>query len=278
MGAGLMGAQIGLEYALGGHEVTLVARDASAVRERVRAGLETAGSLGAATDGVEVEIAEPAGPYDLVLESLPEDLELKASLLRPLAETSPGAILASNTSSLSIADLGESIGAPERTIGTHYWNPPLLMPLVEVTPGPRTAPRAVQLVTETLVALGKRPVLVERELPGFIWNRLQAALLRECLWLVDQGAASPDTVDEVIRHGLARRYRHIGLFEAIALGGVGTWKRSMDNLLPTLSDADEVGELERFVASRDDLAAVRERRDRALAEELRRERGGDGGR
>jgi 3-hydroxybutyryl-CoA dehydrogenase len=274
-----MGVQIGLEYALGGHHVTLVARNAAAVRERLRAALEVAQELGEPTQEAEARIVvsgDSRGVFDLAVESLPEDLELKAALLRPVAEESPDAVLASNTSSLSIAALGEAIGAPARTIGTHYWNPPLLMPLVELTPGERTAPEVVTLVRDALVALGKRPVLVEREVPGFIWNRLQAALLRECLWLVEEGVATPDTVDEVIRSGLARRYRHVGLFDVIALGGVETWSRAMGNLLPTLSDASDVGDLARVIGNTRDAEAIRLRRDSALVEELIRERRDDG--
>jgi 3-hydroxyacyl-CoA dehydrogenase len=274
-----MGVQIGLEYALGGHHVTLVARNAGAVRERLRAALEVARELGEPTEEAEARIvvsSNSRGGFDLAVESLPEDLELKAALLRPVAEESPDAVLASNTSSLSIAALGEAIGAPARTIGTHYWNPPLLMPLVELTPGERTAPEVVTLVRDALVALGKRPVLVEREVPGFIWNRLQAALLRECLWLVEEGVATPDTVDEVIRSGLARRYRHVGLFDVIALGGVETWSRAMGNLLPTLSDASDVGDLARVIGNTRDAEAIRLRRDSALVEELIRERRDDG--
>jgi 3-hydroxybutyryl-CoA dehydrogenase len=114
-------------------------------------------------------------------------------------------------------------------------------------------------------------VLVESEVPGFLWNRLQMALLRECVWLIEQGAASPETLDEVVRYGLARRYRHVGLFQAITLGGVETWNRASANLLPTLSDARALGDLVRF-ARDGDLADVAARRDRALAEELIRER------
>lgn len=281
VGAGLMGVQIGLEYALGGHHVTLVARNEEGLRERLRAALEVARELGEPTEEAEARIvvsSDSRGVFDLAVESLPEDLELKAALLRPIAEVSPDAVLASNTSSLSIAALGDAIGAPARTIGTHYWNPPLLMPLVELTPGERTAPEVVAQVRDELVALGKWPVLVEREVPGFIWNRLQAALLRECLWLVQEGVASAETVDEVIRSGLARRYRHIGLFDAIALGGVETWSRAMGNLLPTLSDASEVGDLARVVGNTRDADAIRACRDAALTEELIRERRDDGGR
>src|SRR5207245_2476097 len=180
--------------------------------------------------------------WDLVVESVPEDFELKAAKLRPLADASPDAIVATNTSSLSITRLGETIGAPERTIGTHYWNPPLLMPLVEVVAGERTSPEVVALVRETVSRLGKRPVLV-RDVPGFVWNRIQMAVLREAAWIVGNDVAAPETVDEILTYGLARRWRNVGFFEAISLGGVATWQRTSANLLPELSAATELPDL-----------------------------------
>jgi 3-hydroxybutyryl-CoA dehydrogenase len=278
VGAGLMGAQIGCEYALGGHEATLVARNLDRARERVEEALSMAARVGLASED-EVVAAQARvrfttdpgeGGCDLAVESLPEDLELKAGLLQKVATGSPDAILASNTSSLSISDLGEAVGAGERTIGTHYWNPPLLSPLVETIPGARTDRRVVECVVRILEAVGKRPVLVEREVPGFIWNRLQMALLRESVWLVEAGVASPETVDEVVRSGLARRWRHVGPFQAIALGGIETWERAAANLLPELSTATSLIRLRRFVPMEPD--ALKERRDRALAEELIQER------
>src|SRR5919204_6646901 len=154
VGAGLMGAQIGCEYALGGHDVTLTARHPDRVEERVDNALATAEDLSLFTPE---QVAEArarltvAGEYapdgwELVVESVPEDFELKATVLRPLAAASPEAALATNTSSLSIAKLGEAVAAPERTIGTHYWNPPLLMPPVEVVAGERTSSDVVALV------------------------------------------------------------------------------------------------------------------------------------
>lgn len=283
LGAGLMGAQIGCEYALGGHRVTLVARSPERARERVEGGLALVRELGlfspAATEDAAARIdaaaaAEDAEGFDLAVESLPEDLELKARLLRRVAEASPEAVLASNTSSLSITALGAAAGAPERVIGTHYWNPPLLSPLVEVVPGEATDAEVVARVREMLSELGKRPVLVQADVPGFVWNRLQLAVLRECVWLVENGVAAPGTVDEVVRDGLARRWRRVGPFEAVALGGVETWERAAGNLVPELSTAAELGSLARFVPGEDvDLAPLAERRDRALAEELIRERG-----
>src|SRR5437773_4957597 len=91
--------------------------------------------------------------------------------------------------------------------------------------------------------LGKQPVLVRRDVPGFVWNRLQFALLRECVWLVDQGVASMEDVDRVVRDGLARRWRRVGPFASIGLGGVDTWNRAGSNLVPEISTADELGDL-----------------------------------
>ena len=103
-----------------------------------------------------------------------------------------------------MTELAERVGTPARTLGTHYWNPPLLMPLVEVVAGERTDPGAVGRVAETLRALGKRPVSC-RDVPGFVWNWLQMAVLREAVSLCERGVASPETVDEILTYGLARR-------------------------------------------------------------------------
>jgi 3-hydroxybutyryl-CoA dehydrogenase len=282
LGAGLMGAQIGCEYALGGHQVALLARRPEQVRERVeetlalveRERLAEPDAVARAREAIVVAAGlDSALPCDLAVESVPEELELKAELLGAVARTCPAAVLASNTSSLSITELGDRIGAPERTIGTHYWNPPVLMPLVEVVPGERTDAAIVERTTSTLRALGKRPVVARRDVPGFLWNRLQIALLREMVWLVENGVASTDEVDEVLRHGLARRYRHVGLFQAIALGGPATWQRVGEQLLPHLSAASRLPPLEPLLPPRETLDEVKQRRDAALAEELRRERG-----
>jgi 3-hydroxybutyryl-CoA dehydrogenase len=284
IGAGLMGAQIGVEYALGGDDVTLVARNPTPVLDRAESALAIVGehrlapetTIRDARDRLSVT-ADPANDgWNLVVESVPEDMELKADLLRPFAEGSPDAILASNTSSLSVSELGDRIGASERTIGTHYWNPPLLMPLVEVVPGKRTDPAVVERTRELLRALRKRPVVVQ-DVPGFAWNRLQMAVLREALWLVENGVASPDTVDEILTYGLARRWRNVGFFRAIALGGVDTWQRSARNLVREISAASEIGDLRRWVHENGELAAIAERRDQGLAEDLIRDRKGNDG-
>ena len=272
LGAGRMGAQIGVEYLLAGHDVAFSARDTAAVTERVRDGLALVERLGrdlGAAGSWRVSADPDIDGVELIVESLPEDLSLKASLLAPLAAAAPAAIVASNTSSLPIAALGAALGAPERTIGTHYWNPPLLMPLVEVIPGTATDPRVVERVVELIESLGKQVVLVERDVPGFIWNRLQLAVMREAVWLAENGVAAPETIDTAVREGLARRWRHVGPFAAAALGGVATWRQIGENLLPELSRAQNLAGLERWLETDEaELRRLRDRRDAALADEL----------
>jgi 3-hydroxybutyryl-CoA dehydrogenase len=279
IGAGLMGAQIGCEYAVGGHDVTLVARNTDAVSRRVDGAfrmleehsLSSADEVADARSRIAIAGAlDPAAwACDLAVESLPEDLELKATMLASVARASPTAILATNTSSISITALGAAVGAPERVVGTHYLAPPLLMPPVEVVAGEQTDSAVVEAIRRTLVALGKRPVAVQRDVPGFVWNRLQFALVRECVWLVEQGVASAETVDEVMRSGLARRWRHVGPFRAMALGGIDTWNRSGANIVPELSTASALPDLRSFARMEGDLDADARARDAALARELR---------
>jgi 3-hydroxybutyryl-CoA dehydrogenase len=279
VGAGLMGSQIAAEYALGGHRVHCYARNAETTRTRVEETFATVLRLGLRDDETTMAAAatvtvtdslDAIGRCDLVVESVPEDLPLKGEVLTPLAARFPGAVIASNTSSLSIGAIGEACGAPERTVGTHYWNPPLLMPLVEIIAGPHSSPEAVELARAAVASCGKRPVLVKRDVPGFIWNRLQHALLREALWIVDNGVADPEAVDEVVRFGNARRWAHVGPFAAASLGGIATWQRVAAELFPVLSDAKDAGDLGRALwAGEAALAAIAEQRDEALARDLR---------
>ncbi len=283
IGAGLMGSQIGCEYALGGHRVTYVVRDAERSRPRIEQAFDLAADAGLVSESRKNELADDVGIVedvrdldagtDLVVESIPEVLDLKGEVLGAAAEHLPAAIIASNTSSIPITDLGAAVGAPQRTIGTHYWNPPLLMPPVEIISGAETDPLIADRVRGVIEGLGKEPVQVKRDVPGFVWNRLQMALLREVLWLVENGVASPREVDQVVRSGLARRYRYTGPFETIALGGIDSWSRVAANLFPVLSTAQDAGPLDRWLdRSPEELEATHARRDRGLAQELARDR------
>ncbi len=282
LGAGLMGSQIGVEYAIAGHDVVLIGRDRPAAAARAQDALGLVAELEMAGPEVVASASERLttaprleGPeFDLVVESLPENLPLKSEWLREAAAHSPVAILASNTSSLSITELGEAAGAPDRTVGTHYLNPPLLMRPVEVIAGATTAPAVVARTVELVTSIGKLPVRVERDVPGFVWNRLQMAVLRESLWLLEEGVATTDTIDSVLRHGLGRRWSNVGFFRAIALGGLHTWQAAAESLLPELSRETEPGRLGRWVETDDpELAGALAERDRGLADDLRRKDG-----
>jgi 3-hydroxybutyryl-CoA dehydrogenase len=285
VGPGLMGAQIGAEYALGGHEVVFLARNRDKARVRVDAAFQLATDLElypaakvrSAPDRVRIveHIDELDSGAEIVVESIAEQLDDKVAILRNLAGRFPAAILASNTSSLSIMALGEGAGAPERMIGTHYWNPPLLMPLVEVISTNRTDPAIVATMTGLLTELGKRPVLAQRDVPGFIWNRMQFALLREAVWLAEHGVASPAAIDQVVREGLARRWRYTGPFQTAALGGAATFERIAANLWPVLSNADRLNDLRQWLSEDPELLRQnRERRDAGLRDDLRRDDAG----
>jgi 3-hydroxybutyryl-CoA dehydrogenase len=147
------------------------------------------------------------------------------------------------------------------------------MPTVEVIAGERTSPDTVILAYQTLVALGKLPVVVRRDVPGFVWNRLQFALVRECTWLVENDVVSAEDLDTVVRDGLARRWRRVGPLRSIALGGIDTWNRSGRNIVPQLSRAAELPDLAGVAITGGGLAGDAARRDQALARELLEERG-----
>jgi 3-hydroxybutyryl-CoA dehydrogenase len=273
-----MGSQIACEYAIAGHDVVVVARRREVAGERIAAGLASARKhglvssdrLAAARERISyVDDADEASDDNIIVESVVEDLAAKRDALRPAAAANPGAIIATNTSSIPISVIGSAIGAGERTIGAHYWNPPLLMPMVEVIRGVETADAVVETMTATLRSLGKRPVIVDRDVPGFAWNRLQLALLREAVWLVENGVASPETVDEIVRDGLARRWRYTGPFQTAALGGAATFERVATLLWPELSQATAIHELKRWLdESPETTEPLRDRRDRGLAADM----------
>ncbi len=260
VGAGTMGAGIGLCLALAGLEVRLydvARRSLELARERIddilelfvaeglvspeqslaaRRRVRLLDDLPAATEGVQ-----------FALEAVPEDLELKrrvwAGLERLVADE---AILASNTSGLSISALAAVCRLPARVAGMHWFNPPELIPLVEIVNGEKTAAATSDLLYDLALKLGKRPIRVGREVPGFVANRLQYALLREALRLVEDGVADPREVDEAVKAGLGFRWSWLGPLETVDLGGVDVFHAVSEYLFPTL--AGDPGPTPRFTA------------------------------
>lgn len=186
------------------------------------------------------DLQEAGKDAHFVIEALAEDLTLKKDMFSWLDKICPSeCILASNTSGLSITEIGSSTRRPEKTIVTHFWNPPHLIPLVEVVPGEKTSPETIEVAIKLMSAIGKAPVLVRKEVPGFIGNRLQFALLREALYLVEQGVASMRDVDNVVKWSFGRRLAVTGPIETVDLGGVDVFLSISQYLMRDLCRATE---------------------------------------
>jgi len=253
-GAGLMGHGIALEFALAGFHVALSDVDEDALNrgwDRIHESLqlmqqyglakpETADSaLGQIEAGSDLRAA--VDEADVVVESIDENLEQKRAVFRQLDEyCSPRAILTSNSSSFTPSLMAGATTRPQQFLGMHYFNPPYLIPLVEVIRGQQTSDATVELMTSLLKRLEKTPVLVRREVPGFIANRIQAAVWREILQLVADGVATPEDIDLVMTSSIGRRWSVAGPFEITDLAGLDLKQAILTELLPSLASSADV--------------------------------------
>jgi len=177
---------------------------------------------------------------DFVIESVAEDLSLKKSIFAELDRICrKDAILSTNTSGLSVTAIASATGRPGKVIVTHFWNPPHLMPLVEIVGGEKTTEETVEVTTRLMTRIGKTPVLVQKEVPGFIGNRLQFALLREALYIVEQGIASMEDVDTTVKMSFGRRLPVTGPLETADLGGLDTFLAVSEYLMKDLCRSDK---------------------------------------
>jgi 3-hydroxybutyryl-CoA dehydrogenase len=234
IGAGAMGAGIARVFADAGASVRLCARRESsleAARPRLGENEPRVQPTTSADDAL-------AGA-ELVVETIVEELGPKRELLVRAEElAAPEAILTTNTSSLPLAPLAAALGRPERFAGLHWLNPPELVELVEVVGAEATAEATTDALVDWMEQLGKAPVVVRRDVPGFIANRLQYALLREAYALVDAGVASFEDVDRAVVHGLGSRWAAIGPFETMDLAGLDVHAAVAANLWPELARGD----------------------------------------
>jgi 3-hydroxybutyryl-CoA dehydrogenase len=231
VGAGTMGSGIARAFAGGGTPVRLCSRrESSLIAARDRLG-ESATRVRLTTS-----VDEALAGAELVIETIVEELEPKRVLLARAEEVaSPEAILTTNTSSLSLAALAGALRRPGRFAGLHWFNPADLVELVEVVGGEHTAPETLAALAGWMEELGKAPVVVRRDVPGFVANRLQYALLREAYALVDAGVCSHADVDRAVTHGLGTRWAAIGPFEAMDLAGLDVHAAVAQNLWPELA-------------------------------------------
>ncbi len=238
IGAGLMGHGIAQVFAEAGARVIVHDPTADALASlsgRVRQNLKRLRRDLAAADRISPcgSIPEAVREADLVIEAGPEQLEVKRSIFEQLDACAPvGAILATNTSVIPVGRIAAGLAHDERVIGTHWWNPPYLVPLVEVVQAEATSPTVVEQTLDLLRAAGKTPVHVERDIPGFVGNRLQHALWREAVALVSDGVCQAETVDTVVKQSFGLRLSVLGPLENADLIGLDLTLAIHEQVLP----------------------------------------------
>lgn len=236
VGTGSMGPEIAAAFAMAGFETQIAGRTAIGRDEAARRATVWAGGLPVTT----APIDEPAfADVDLVVETIVEDLATKHELLRRIEPwCHPKAIIATNTSSLTIASLAEALASPGRFAGLHFLKPAHLTGVVEIIPGPATAPGTTEVLRDVAGQMGKAPLIARRDVPGFIWNRVQFAVLRECLHMLETGVASAEDIDAAVSDGLAPRWTAAGPLATADVGGLATFARICDLLFPHLANDD----------------------------------------
>lgn len=257
IGAGLMGTGIAQVFACAGHPVRLFDLDAGALEKapaRIRGQLVATGHDPSAAERVRPtgELAATVGGAALVIECVREDLATKRALfaeIEPLV--GPDTVLASNTSVIPIGRIMQGLARPGRALGTHWWNPPYLVPLVEVIGTEWTSQEVLAGTLSLLAAIGKVPVHVRRDIPGFIGNRLQHALWREAIALVADGVCDAATIDLVVKNSFGMRLGILGPMENADLVGLDLTRAIHDTLFPVLAcDAGANRLLETLIAGK----------------------------
>jgi len=240
VGAGLMGHGIAQVFALAGHDVTItdsVAASVDSAKARITAGLKDLGDDPRAVDRVTPhhDLAAAVRAADYVVEAVSENLPLKQKLFAEIEKhVRPDTILASNTSVIPITDIMGGLKQRERALGTHWWNPPTLVPLIEVIGTQWTSPHAIDFTMTLHAAAGKKPAHVKKDVPGFIGNRLQHALWREAVSLVERGICDAETVDTVIKAAFGRRLAVLGPLENADLVGTDLTLAIHQTVLPDI--------------------------------------------
>ena len=240
IGAGLMGHGIAQVFALAGHDVTIydsVQATLDSAKARILTNLKDLGDDRKAAERITpvVELAVAVRVADYVVEAVLENLPLKQKLFAEIEQhVRPDTILSSNTSVIPITKIMEGLKRRERALGTHWWNPPFLVPLVEVIETQWTSPQAVDFAIKLHVAAGKKPAHVRKDVPGFIGNRLQHALWREAISLVENGICDAETVDNVIKSAFGRRLAVLGPLENADMVGTDLTLAIHQTVLPDI--------------------------------------------
>ncbi|MBE6033401.1 3-hydroxyacyl-CoA dehydrogenase family protein [Aminipila sp.] len=251
-GAGLMGTSMAQIFAQRGYQVTIYDVIAEAIgksKNLVRINQEEQVKTGELTSEESRELQERLNytcekdcftHCDLVVESIVEKIDIKHLFWKEVSALVPeDTVLASNTSGLSITEIAKAIHKPERFAGMHWFNPAHLIPLIEIIKGEESAKETVDYLYELALTVGKEPVRVNKDVPGFLANRIQLAILRESLHLVEIGAGDFEDIDRCMKYGLGFRYACLGPFEVCDMGGLDTFYHIAEYLNQDLSDAKE---------------------------------------
>lgn len=243
IGGGLMGHSIALVFAKAGHRVVM-SEPNPAVRDQILVKIgDTLDELGcdrAALERISVTatLATCVAEANWVIEAAPENLEIKRAIFAEAARAAPpDAILASNTSVIPISQIMVDVADRTRALGTHWWNPAYLIPLVEVVRTTEASDAAVSATLALLTDAGKKPVEIKKDIPGFVGNRLQHALWREAIALVEQGVCDARTVDDVVKSSFGARLGVLGPLENADLVGLDLTRAIHSYIFPTLNSS-----------------------------------------
>jgi 3-hydroxybutyryl-CoA dehydrogenase len=253
LGAGIMGHGIAQSFLTGGYPVALydiresILETAKAHIEhnlglfcqaKLIKSVERKQALGRLVTTTELKRAVQKS--DFIVEAAPENLELKQALFQEVESFCPaGAIIASNTSSLTLKDIGVRVNRKERLVITHWFNPPHIVPTVEVVKGDRTSDETLEIAYRLLTKIRKAPVRLNFELPGFLINRIQIAMVREVFDLYEKGIASAADIDKAVKGSFGFRLASIGPLLTADLGGLDLWLRVAENLLAQIQSSME---------------------------------------
>lgn len=238
-GAGTMGYSMADIFAGYGYDVTLWNHRAVTL-EKAKAHI-SAKSRQLITYTTELkDIAD----CDLIVENVTEDLTIKDQFYKQLSQVvDDHTIIATNTSGLSINRLAENVKNPERFLGMHWFNPPTMILLIEIIKNDQTRDEVAGAVREVALSIDKKPVIVNKDVLGFAANRIQLAVVREALSLVESGVVSQEGIDDVMKYGLGFRWACIGPLETLDFGGLDTFYHVADYLIPDLEDSHQIPKL-----------------------------------
>ncbi len=261
IGTGTMAAGIAAGFIEAGLAVTILGRSA----DKAKASLDVAIGLVQAEGNAKHRcgLIDQWNDWDdciWVVETIAEDLALKQALFRSLDERVPAHIpIGSNSSAYPISKIAEGLKTAERMMGAHYFMPAEVVPLVEIVMGEKTGLAYAQHVCELYKSVNKKPVLVKKDIPGFLANRIQHALMREALHLIDAGIASPEDVDDAVRYSFGFRYAAVGPITQKELSGWDVSCHSAKEIYPTLCNSNAIPQsiLDMVIAGKSGVKTMR---------------------